>query len=85
MAELKQEAIMDAGELLALGPGVAQPPWRLVEQRVDTDKPPHEAFLKVAADREAEYPGRRVAGCTRLTTSTNSPSVTSIFSSIIAI
>ncbi|CAO0822903.1 hypothetical protein DFAR_3370001 [Desulfarculales bacterium] len=50
MAELKQEAIMDAGELLALGLG-SQPPWRLVEQRVDTDKQPHEAFLEVAADR----------------------------------
>ncbi|CAO0824228.1 hypothetical protein DFAR_530002 [Desulfarculales bacterium] len=30
MAELKQEAIMDAGELLALSLGL-QPPWRLVE------------------------------------------------------
>ncbi|CAO0824810.1 hypothetical protein DFAR_940004 [Desulfarculales bacterium] len=30
MAELKQEAIMDTGELLALGLGL-QPPWRLVE------------------------------------------------------
>ncbi|CAO0822622.1 hypothetical protein DFAR_3190018 [Desulfarculales bacterium] len=29
MAELKQEAIMDAGELRALGLGL-QPPWRLV-------------------------------------------------------
>ncbi|CAO0822934.1 hypothetical protein DFAR_3380017 [Desulfarculales bacterium] len=30
MTELKQEAIMDAGELLALGLEL-QPPWRLVE------------------------------------------------------
>ncbi|CAO0819738.1 hypothetical protein DFAR_1110008 [Desulfarculales bacterium] len=37
MTELKQEAIMDAGELLALGLGL-QPLWRLVGQCVDTDK-----------------------------------------------
>ncbi|CAO0820373.1 transposase [Desulfarculales bacterium] len=55
MAELKQEAIMDAGELLALGLGLQPPSW-LVGQRVDTDKQPHEVFLEVAADRGAEYP-----------------------------
>ncbi|CAO0823374.1 hypothetical protein DFAR_3690014 [Desulfarculales bacterium] len=37
MVELKQEATMDAGELLALGLGL-QPPWRLAGQYVDTDK-----------------------------------------------
>ncbi|CAO0820877.1 transposase [Desulfarculales bacterium] len=46
---------MDAGELLALGLGL-QPFWRLVGQRVDTDKQPHEVSLEVAADRGAEYP-----------------------------
>ena len=46
---------MDAGELLALGLGL-QPPWRLVGQRVDTDKQPHEVFLEVAAERGAKYP-----------------------------
>ena len=46
---------MEAGELLALGLGL-QPPWRLVGQRVDTDKQPHEVFLEVTADRGAEYP-----------------------------
>ncbi|CAO0824726.1 transposase [Desulfarculales bacterium] len=55
MAELKQEAIMDAGELLALGLGL-QPPWRLVGQRVDTDKQPHEVFLEADADRGTEHP-----------------------------
>ncbi|CAO0821198.1 hypothetical protein DFAR_2210006 [Desulfarculales bacterium] len=30
MAELKQETIINAGELLVLGLGL-QPPWRLVE------------------------------------------------------
>ena len=46
---------MDAGDLLALGLGL-QPPWRLVGQRVDTSKTPHEVFLEVTADRGAEYP-----------------------------
>ncbi|CAO0823454.1 hypothetical protein DFAR_3710012 [Desulfarculales bacterium] len=40
---------------MALGLGL-QPLWRLVGQRVDTDKQSHEVFLKVAADQEAEYP-----------------------------
>ncbi|CAO0824102.1 hypothetical protein DFAR_400007 [Desulfarculales bacterium] len=78
MAELKQEVIMDAGELLPLGLGL-QPSWRLVGQRVDTDKKPHEVFLKVAADRGAEY----LCPDARLTTSTNSPGTISIFSNII--
>ncbi|CAO0820091.1 hypothetical protein DFAR_1350002 [Desulfarculales bacterium] len=55
MAELKQKAIMDANELLAIGLGL-QPPWRLVGQRVDTDKQPHEVFLEVTTDRGAGYP-----------------------------
>jgi len=46
---------MDASELLALGLGL-QPPWRLVGQRMDTDKEPHEVFLEVTADRDAENP-----------------------------
>ena len=31
-------------------------PWRLVWQRVDASKTPHEVFLAVTADRGAEYP-----------------------------
>ncbi|EKD98675.1 MAG: hypothetical protein ACD_23C00315G0001, partial [uncultured bacterium] len=46
---------MDIGELLALGLGL-QPPWKLVGQRVDTGKQPHEVYLEVTADRGAEYP-----------------------------
>ena len=46
---------MDIGELLALGLGL-QPPWRLVGQRVDASKQPHEVYLEVAADRGAEFP-----------------------------
>ncbi|CAO0823054.1 hypothetical protein DFAR_3460033 [Desulfarculales bacterium] len=52
--------------------------WRLVRQRVDTDKQPHEVFLEVTAD------ARSVAGCARLKISTNSSGVTSISASIIA-
>ncbi|CAO0824073.1 hypothetical protein DFAR_4040032 [Desulfarculales bacterium] len=33
-----------------------QPLWRLVGQRMDTDKQPPEIFLEVTADRGAEYP-----------------------------
>ncbi|CAO0824820.1 hypothetical protein DFAR_940014 [Desulfarculales bacterium] len=33
-----------------------QPPWRLVGQRMDTDKQPHEVFLEVTVDRGAESP-----------------------------
>ncbi|CAO0822737.1 hypothetical protein DFAR_3280006 [Desulfarculales bacterium] len=55
MAELKQKAIMNASELLALDLGL-QPPWLLVGQCVDTDKQPHEVFLEVTVDRETEYP-----------------------------
>lgn len=46
---------MDIGELLALGLGL-QPPWKLVGQRVDTSKQPHEVYLEVTAERGAEYP-----------------------------
>ena len=35
--------------------GLADPPGRLVGQRVDTSKAPHEVFLEVTADRGAEY------------------------------
>ncbi|CAO0823488.1 hypothetical protein DFAR_3720006 [Desulfarculales bacterium] len=62
-----------------------QPPWRLVEQRVDTDKQPHKVFLEIAADRGAEYP---CPECGRLCKAHYfhefSPGVTSIFSSVIA-
>ncbi|CAO0824634.1 hypothetical protein DFAR_760003 [Desulfarculales bacterium] len=49
MTELKQEAIIDTGELLALGLG-SQPLWRLVEQRVGTDKKPQYGKLCKAHD-----------------------------------
>ncbi|CAO0822798.1 hypothetical protein DFAR_3290046 [Desulfarculales bacterium] len=39
---------------MGLGLGL-QPLWRLVGQRMDTDKQPHEVFLEIAADQGAEY------------------------------
>src|SRR5208282_3543308 len=39
---------MDGNTVLALGLGVT-PPWRLVNQRLETGKQPHELHLEVAA------------------------------------
>src|SRR3954465_14289798 len=44
---------MDANTVLALGLGVT-PPWRLVGQRLDTSKQPHELHLEVAAERHGK-------------------------------
>jgi transposase len=46
---------MDANTVLALGLGVT-PPWRLVGQRLDSSKQPHELHLEVAADRGSLFP-----------------------------
>ena len=46
---------MDANTVLALGLGVT-PPWRLVNQRLETGKQPHELHLEVAADRGSLFP-----------------------------
>ena len=46
---------MHADDVLSLGLGVT-PPWRLVEQRLDTDKRPNELHIEVAADRGARFP-----------------------------
>ena len=46
---------MDANTVLALGLGVT-PPWRLVNQRLETSKQPHELQLEVAADRGSLFP-----------------------------
>jgi transposase len=46
---------MDANDVLALGLGVS-PPWKLVGQRLDTDKRPNELHIEVAADRGARFP-----------------------------
>jgi len=39
--------------LLALG---LEAPWKLVDQRLDTSKQPHELHLAIQADRGAQYP-----------------------------
>jgi transposase len=46
---------MDARDLLALGLGVT-PPWRLVEQRLETDKRPHILEIRLEAERGALFP-----------------------------
>jgi transposase len=43
---------MDASSLLSLGLGL-EPPWKLVDQRVDTSKTPHEVYLEISSDRGA--------------------------------
>jgi len=46
---------MPADDVLSLGLGVT-PPWKLVGQRLDTDKRPNELHIEVAADRGARFP-----------------------------
>lgn len=46
---------MDANEILLLGLGL-QSPWQLVDQRLETDKTPHELHLEVKAERGSKYP-----------------------------
>ena len=46
---------MDGNEILLLGLGI-QSPWKLVDQRLDTDKTPHELHLEVKAERGSRYP-----------------------------
>jgi len=46
---------MDAKDVLALGLGV-KPPWRLVDQRLDTRRQPHVLEILLEADRGASFP-----------------------------
>jgi hypothetical protein len=46
---------MDANDVLALGLGIS-PPWKLVGQRLDTDKRPKELNIELAAERGALFP-----------------------------
>jgi transposase len=46
---------VDGNEILLLGLGL-QAPWKLVDQRLETDKNPHELHLEVKAERGAKYP-----------------------------
>ena len=45
---------MDANDVLALGLGL-NAPWRLVDQRLDTDEQPHELRIDLAADRGGPF------------------------------
>lgn len=53
---------MDGNEILLLGLGIERP-WQLVDQRLDTDKTPHELHLEVKAERCSKYacPAARTA------------------------
>jgi transposase len=42
-------------DILALGLGV-EAPWGIVEQRLDTDKQPHELHIRLDSDRGARFP-----------------------------
>ncbi len=46
---------MDAQDVLALGLGVT-PPWRLVEQRLDTNKQRHVLDILLETERGTEFP-----------------------------
>ncbi len=46
---------MEANDVLALGLGIS-PPWKLVGQRLDTDKRPKELHIELAAERGALFP-----------------------------
>ena len=45
---------MDGNQILLLGLGI-EAPWKLVDQRLDTDKQPHELHLTIKADRGSKY------------------------------
>ncbi len=45
---------MDGNQILLLGLGI-EAPWKLVDQRLDTDKQPHEQHLEVRAERGSKY------------------------------
>ena len=45
---------MDGNEILLLGLGI-QSPWQLMDQRLDTEKTPHELHLEVKAGRGSKY------------------------------
>jgi transposase len=46
---------MDANQVLALGLGVT-PPWRLMDQRLEIGKQPHELHLRLKAEQGSLFP-----------------------------
>lgn len=46
---------MNANDVLLLGIGIRSP-WQLVDQRLDTDKTPHELHLQVKTERGSKFP-----------------------------
>jgi len=46
---------MHSNNIFALGLDLT-PPWKLIDQRLDMDKSPHELYLRIEADRGSLYP-----------------------------
>ena len=46
---------MGGNQILLLGLGI-EAPWKLVDQRLDTDKQPHELYLEIKVERGASMP-----------------------------
>lgn len=46
---------MDSNQIFALGLGLT-PPWKLVDQKLDLKKNPHELHLRLQADRGSLFP-----------------------------
>ena len=49
------ERYMASSDIFTLGRGLT-PPWRVIDQRLETDKQPHELHLAVAAEPGARFP-----------------------------
>jgi transposase len=58
---------MASSDIFTLGLGLT-PPWRVIDQRLETDKQPNELHLAVAAERARAFPARPVAGPASRTT-----------------
>jgi len=63
---------MDGNQILLLGLGI-EAPWKLVDQRLETDKQPHEMHLEIKAERGPGMPVLPAAGHALHTTSRRKP------------
>ena len=46
---------MTGSDIFTLGLGI-EPPWRIVDQRLDTGKQPHELRIELASERGGQFP-----------------------------
>lgn len=47
--------MMPTKDILILGLGLEEP-WKIVDQRLDTEKSPHELHIRISAERGSKYP-----------------------------